>query len=218
MHLFLYPVIIHVKSRHGKEVQITFQCQPQLKENDIRITLHFKNLLNSPNQILLYINCKLVGNETSSIPIREGLVGPQRQVPLSLSLSLSLSVLLWTINKLKCTMALELRGVARVSCCFLLILRKVIHSFLLSKREQHSYVSFPNDALHYSLKNRYINQTYPCRTHKNVILHSLYSKSTPDFGFTSEMTWDQFSRTRVAPSWSPRSDLSLGTPMKRLYV
>ncbi|XP_078314791.1 thrombospondin-3-like [Crassostrea virginica] len=72
-------VIIHVKSRHGKEVQITFPCQPQLKENDIRITLHFKNLLNSPNQILLYINCKLVGNETSSIPIREGLVGPQRQ-------------------------------------------------------------------------------------------------------------------------------------------
>ncbi|XP_061172263.1 cartilage oligomeric matrix protein-like isoform X2 [Saccostrea echinata] len=74
-----HQVIIHVKSRDGKEVQITFPCQPQLKEKDIRITLHFKDLLKSPNQILMYINCKLVGNETSSVPIREGLVGSQRQ-------------------------------------------------------------------------------------------------------------------------------------------
>lgn len=74
-----HQVIIHLKSRDGKELQITFPCQPQLKEKDIRITLHFQDLLNSPNKILLYINCKLVGNETSSIPIREGLVGTQRQ-------------------------------------------------------------------------------------------------------------------------------------------
>lgn len=80
--LVFFIVIIHVKSRDGKELQITFPCQPQLKEKDIRITLHFQDLLNSPNKILLYINCKLVGNETSSIPIREGLVGTQRQVRL----------------------------------------------------------------------------------------------------------------------------------------
>ncbi|XP_069137277.1 cartilage oligomeric matrix protein-like [Argopecten irradians] len=67
-------VVIRMRSRDGRDYRITFPVD-DLQRDYLQLTIHLSRLRTTSNGIALYINCNLIGRDTTEVPLREGLLG-----------------------------------------------------------------------------------------------------------------------------------------------
>ncbi|KAL3865549.1 hypothetical protein ACJMK2_042925 [Sinanodonta woodiana] len=68
-------VVVQVRSRDGREYNMNFPLRFLSAQTDSRFLMHFSDLPSASNGLRLYLDCHLVGEDNSEVPIRESLLG-----------------------------------------------------------------------------------------------------------------------------------------------
>lgn len=73
-HMLHVPVILVIWTRDGRSYQTSFPLA-RLDVGQHTIMLQMAELNEDTNMLRLFVDCKLVGEETTEVPIREALMG-----------------------------------------------------------------------------------------------------------------------------------------------
>lgn len=72
--VFNIPVLLIIWTRDNRNYQTSFKLRP-LAEGDHYMMLQMTDLNKAVNRLRLFIDCQLIGEENTEVPIRDALMG-----------------------------------------------------------------------------------------------------------------------------------------------
>lgn len=74
-NVFNLPVILIIWTRDNRKYQTSFQLQSSLDDGQHYLMLQMADLNREVNRLRLFIDCQLIGEESTEVPIRNALLG-----------------------------------------------------------------------------------------------------------------------------------------------